>query len=415
VIDRIAILGGSSVYIPELIQSIISRNVNVKEIVLFGREGDKLPVVAEFCKRLIHQNGFPGTVVASTDLEESVTGAKYILNHVRVGGMKARLRDEKLPLKDGMIGDETLGAGGFANAMRTLPVVLDFVRRIEAVNPDCTFINLTNPMGIVMEALVSHSRLRCIGVCDLPGAYIKKVSSILHRDPSNLKVNYIGLNHMGWIQDVRCDGDSCFSSVLDRIEEHERDGFDYELIKLFRVIPTRPVSLFFHRDEILKKQTSCARYRAEDLFEAEQQILELYRDKRLCSIPSRTRERNTVWYEETIVPLIEALEQPKRKDLVLCVRNDGAIRDLPEDCSVEVPVTVSNKGLRPRRVGSTPHFLTGLFQAVKQSDRLTVEAVLHHSYEYALQALTIHPLVPSLASARRFLDRLIKNEKLLLR
>ncbi|MDP7640449.1 MAG: hypothetical protein QGG73_12170 [Candidatus Hydrogenedentes bacterium] len=208
-IERIAILGGSSVYIPELIQSIISRNLNVKEIVLFGREGEKLSIVAEFCKRIVHQNGFPGSIIASTDLEESVAGAKYVLNHVRVGGLKARLRDEKLPPMNGMVGDETLGAGGFANGMRTLPVVLNFARRIEAANPDCTFINLTNPMGIVMEALVSHSTLQSIGVCDLPGTYIKKIATIMHRETSDLKVDYIALNHMGWIQDVSCNGSSC--------------------------------------------------------------------------------------------------------------------------------------------------------------------------------------------------------------
>jgi 6-phospho-beta-glucosidase len=205
------------------------------------------------------------------------------------------------------------------------------------------------------------------------------------------------------------------SSALERIESHKDDEFDYELIDLFRMIPTYPVSLYFHRDEILKKQASCAQYRAEVLFEAERQILYMYRDKHLCAIPDLTRERNTLWYEETIVPLIEALERTTKKELVLCVRNDGAIRDLTADCSVEVPVGVSSKGLKPRKVGNTPHFLTGLFQAVKQSDRLTVKAAMHHSYEYALRAQAIHPLVPSLNSARRFLDRVIKDDKLELR
>ncbi|MEX2016663.1 MAG: hypothetical protein WD873_08465, partial [Candidatus Hydrogenedentales bacterium] len=148
-IARIAILGGSSVYTPQFLQSLISHNLNVKEIVLYGREGEKLPIVTAFCQRLVHRSGFPIEVRASTSLEEAVAGAEYVLNHVRVGGLRARLRDEKLPIKQGMVGDENLGAGGFANAMRTLPVVFDFAKRIEAVNPECTFINLTNPMGVV--------------------------------------------------------------------------------------------------------------------------------------------------------------------------------------------------------------------------------------------------------------------------
>lgn len=411
-IERIAILGGSSVYIPEFISSVISHNLNVKEIVLLGRPGRKLEIVARFCQRLLDKSGFPAKIIATTDVEEAVKGAKYVLNHIRVGGMRARIRDEKLPPRQGLIGDETLGAGGLANALRTLPVVFDLTHKVEQINPDCTFINLTNPMGVVVEALIKYSKLRVIGVCDLPATYIKKVAHVLHRDPADLYVDFIGINHLGWIQDVRLNGKSCMGKVLDKIEGHQEDGFDYALIDLFRMIPTRTVSLFFHYDEILKKQRTCARYRAEMLYENEQQILKLYQNEHLCEVPELTRERNAVWYEETIVPLIEALESPSSRTLVLCVRNDGAIRDLPRDSSVEVPVEVGNKTFKPRKIGSCPHFLKGLFQAVKESDRLIVEAAYHKSYEYALQALTINPLVRSVDAARRYLDRVIRDEKL---
>jgi len=121
VIERLTILGGSSVYIPEFIQSLISHNLMPKEVVLFGRFGDKLTIVAEFCRRLIHRSGYPAEITTSTDLEEAVADSKYILNHIRVGGMAARVRDEKLPPVMGMIGDESLGAGGVSNALRTLP------------------------------------------------------------------------------------------------------------------------------------------------------------------------------------------------------------------------------------------------------------------------------------------------------
>ncbi|GMU93493.1 MAG: 6-phospho-beta-glucosidase [Candidatus Hydrogenedentota bacterium] len=411
-IERIAIIGGSSVYTPELIVSLISHNVNVREIVLVGRPGPKLASVSKFCQRLIHKSGFPSVVIPSTDIREAVVGARYVLNHIRVGGMAARVRDEKLPPKQGMIGDESLGAGGFANAMRTLPVVLDIAARIEEVNPETVFINLTNPMGICVEALVKYSKLCVLGVCDLPGTYVKKIAELLRYDPATLDVDYIGLNHLGWIQDVKVDGRSHMSRVLERLEAQHEDGFDHELIGLFRMIPTRTVSLYYHQDEILKRQQSCSRFRAEVLHEAEQQILKLYQDDTLNEVPELTRARNAVWYEETIVPLILALESKKEQNMILCTKNEGAIRDLPEDCSVEIPVEVSKKGIRPRKVGSCPRFLRGLFLMVKESDRLTVEAVRHKSYEYALQALTINPLVSSLDAARRFLDRLIREEHL---
>ncbi|MDZ4861731.1 MAG: hypothetical protein SGI88_22380 [Candidatus Hydrogenedentes bacterium] len=411
-IERITILGGSSVYAPELVLSVVSHNVNVKEIVLFGRPGNKLQIVAKFCQRLVKKSGFPTTVIASTDLKQSVAGARYIINHVRVGGMLARVRDEKLPPRQGMIGDESLGAGGFANAMRTLPVVLDIAARVEEVNPGAIFINLTNPMGLIVEALAKHTKLQVLGVCDLPGSTVKQVSAILRHDPAELQVDYIGLNHFGWIQDIKIDGRSHMSRLLEKLEHQNNDGFDYSLIELFRMIPVRTVSLFYHQDEILKRQQACGRFRAEVLHEAEQQILRLYQDDCLHEIPELTRARNAVWYDETIVPLIMTLENKKEHETILCVRNDGAIRDLPDECSVEIPVEVSKKGTKPRKVGSTPRFLRGLFMALKESDRLTLEAIQHKSYDCALQSLTINPLVPSFGAAKKFLDRLVRDEHL---
>jgi len=411
-VERITVLGGSSVYIPELILSIIARNLNIKEIVLFGQPGRKLELVSAFCQRLIDKSGFPALVIPSVDVREAVKGAKYVLNHVRVGGMSARMRDEMLPPRMDMIGDETLGAGGFANAMRTLPAVFDLAQHIEEVNPRAVFINLTNPMGIIVEGLLRYTTLNVVGVCDLPGMYVRKLANMLQQEPENLRVDYIGLNHLGWIQDMKVDNRSRMSQLLEMLEDHREDEFDYELIELFRMIPTRTTGMYFRRAEILKKQQACSRFRSEVLYEAERQILQLYEDEHLCEVPELTRQRNAVWYEEAILPVIEAFESENDRQLILCVRNGGCIRDLPDGCSVEIPAAVSRRGVRPRKVGRLPRFLKGLFIAAKESDRLTIEAVQHKSYECALQALAINPFVPSLDIAKRFLDRIIKDENL---
>ncbi len=150
-IERITILGGSSVYIPEFVLSILSSNLNVREIVLLGRPGSKLDTVGKFCQRLVNRSGFPVTITATSDIAEAVRGAEYVLNHVRVGGMVARMRDEMLPPKFNIVGSDTLGAGGIANALRTLPVVLEHARVIEQVNPGAVYINLANPIGIIVE------------------------------------------------------------------------------------------------------------------------------------------------------------------------------------------------------------------------------------------------------------------------
>ncbi len=409
-IERITILGGSSVYIPEFILSVIAHNVNVGEIVLFGRAGAKLETVGAFCNRIIHKSGFPGSVITSTDFEEAVTGARYVINHIRVGGMEARARDETLPVKMGMIGDDTIGAGGIACALRTLPVVLEWARQLEAVNAGVRFINLTNPRGTVVEALGRLSNLTVMGPCDVPASMLNKVAELLRCEPAELRMDYFGVNHLGWIQDVELNGRSHMLQVLECIERADDDAFDKVLIDLFRMIPTNKVRMYFHRDQLLKRQQKADRSRGQILRTAEKQILRLYRDETLNELPELTRQRNAVWYDQTIVPLIEALESKQDRELVLCVRNNGAVRDLPEECSVEAPVKVGRRGIRPQKVGNMPRFLRGLYYMIKESDRLVVEAVSHKSYDHALQALCVNPFVPSIDTARAFLDRVMKEE-----
>ncbi len=409
-IERIAILGGSSVYIPEFVQSVIYRNVNVKEIVLYGRKGRKLPIVADFCQRLFTRSGLPTSVVPCTELEEAVEGATYVINHVRVGGMQARLRDETLPLQAGMIGDETLGAGGLACALRTLPVVLEFGRVLEKVNPGATVINLTNPQSAVVEALTRRTDLRVIGACNSPAGYVPKVAELLRCPADHIDIDYIGLNHMGWIQDIRVSGASCMIQFLERLELSEENGFDKGLVELFRMVPTLRAGIYFHQDKVLKNQKACARFRAQVLQEAEEEILQLYEDKHLTEIPELTRRRNAAWYDGTITPLLQALEDKKEHDHIVCIRNDGAVRDLPSDCSIEIFAKISGEGVRARTIGNCPRFLKGLFCMLKESDRLILEAVRRKSYDTALQAFAINPFVPSVEGARRFLEMLMKEE-----
>jgi len=412
VIDRIAVLGGSSVYTPEFISSIIAHNLGVREIVLMGRTEHKLKLVAGFCQRMFEKNGFPTKVDATTDVREAAKGAKYVINQIRVGGMMARARDEGIPPRFGMVGDESVGAGGFANAARTLPVVMGYARKVEKVAKDAIFIDLTNPMSIIVEALGKYCSLRVIGVCDTPMVYTQRISKVLNTNMHNVRVDYLGLNRLGWIQDVKVNGRSCMNRLIDRLARKQPEGFDIELACLFRMIPTRSVSAYFRSNEIVRRQSEMVKFRGEELYEAEQQILNLYKDPDLCEVPELTKHRNALWYELSVAPLIEALESEEPRDFVLCLKNEGALRGMPEDAAVEVPAQVSSKGIEVKHVGESPCFLRGLLHAVKASERLTVEAIVNNSYNTALRALVINPLVPSMDAARQFLDKIIEEERL---
>jgi 6-phospho-beta-glucosidase len=414
VIERIAVLGGSSVYTPEFISSIIAHNLGIKEVVLMGRSERKLKLVAEFCQRMFDKNGFPTRVIATTDIKEAAKDAKYIVNQIRVGGMMARARDERIPPQFGMVGDESLGAGGFANAARTLPVVVDYVRKINKVNKNAMIIDLSNPMSMIVEAAATCSDLTVIGVCDTPRIYGQRIAKALGVNVQDLWIDYFGLNHLGWIQDVKVDGCSAMDKLLDRIVRKKVDGFDIELVRLFRMIPTRSVSVYFRSDEIVKRQSEMVKFRGEKLYETEQQILGLYENSKLADVPELTKGRNALWYELSIVPLIEALESGEPREFILCVKNGSALRGMPEDAVVEVPALVSNGAVKVERTGESPWFLRGLLYAVKASERLAVEAILNKSYDTALRALVINPLVPSLDAAKKFLDKIVDEEKLAL-
>lgn len=411
-IDRITILGGSSVYIPEFVSTVLAHNIVIREIVLLGKPGRKLDAVSALCQRLVDKNGHATKIIAETNVEASVRGASYIINHVRVGGMKARIHDEMTPPQFDMIGSDCIGAGAVINALRTLPVILDFAHTIESVNPDAIVINLTNPVGIVVEALNRLTALKVVGVNDLPGVYIHKLSELLGKASKDIQVNYFGLHDLGWIQDIKINGASRMRKALDLVAALEDDDYDQSLITLFRMIPTRHAGLYFHRSEALKYQQSCARFRSQLLHDAEKRILRLYSNPALNSVPDLTRQRNPLWYEYTLVPLLKALESPKPTSMVLCVQNQGAITDLPDKCSVEIPVTINKKTFEPGKVGLLPRFLKGFYCGVKESDRLAIEAARHKSYEHALQALAVNPFVPSIDKAREFLDRAIRQGKL---
>ena len=409
-IERITILGGSSVYIPEFVLSLITHNVTVREIVLYGRPGEKLDIVTAFCQRIVKRTGYPATISSETDLASAASGATYILNNIRVGGLKARMRDESLPVSMDMVGDDGVGAGGFSNALRTLPVVLEMAETIHAVNPDVLLINLTNPVGIVMQALIQCTKLQAVGTVDMPASIRRTIAERLKVAPDELDLDFIGLDRSGWIQDIRHDGKSVMGRALESLIEHPTDELDREVIETFRMIPTRSSSLYFHREEIVKRQKGQGRPRADVLFEAEKQILELYKDPSLHEIPELTRARNAVWFEENIVPLFLLLESKVEGNVILSMRNDGAIRDLPDSASVEIPASVSKKGIEARPVGDCPRFLKGLFAMIKESDRMVVEAIQHRSYDLALQALAVNPFVPSLEKARMYLDRALEEE-----
>lgn len=413
VVSRLSVLGGSSVYIPVFLSALMHRNVKVREVVLIGRNEEKLEIVSRFCRKLVESVGYPLKVSSTISIEEGVSNASIILNHIRVGGLLTRISHEYLPLKHNMIGDESFGAGSFSNACCTLPVIMEIGSRIKNINPNAYIINMTNPMGLVVEALTRYVGLeKVIGICENIPSYKHAIAELLGVDERNISLQYIGLYHIGFICDVLVKGKSRILEIVEKVSEINIEGVDKEFVRYFNIIPSRALSIYFNRDSYLSSQKKASRLRSEILYERESKILELYKQSATENIPSIVYERNPFWYDEIIVPLIQLLCSYTSGESVVCVPNKGFISDFPTGTSVEVPCKISKNGYLSVFKHRIPDFIRGLLITAKESDRLMIESIINSSYKTALKALAINPFVNSFSNAKAFLDECLAERNL---
>src|SRR5437762_1618609 len=200
---KVAVVGGGSTYTPELVSGLT--RLDVDEFVLEDVDPDRRAVVGGMARRMLARQGFDGRLEVTGDLDAAVTGADYVLIQIRVGGQEARLRDETAPLACGCIGQETTGAGGFAKAMRTVPVVLEIAERVAArAAPGAWIVDFTNPVGIVTRALLDAGH-RAIGLCNVAIGLQRYVARVLGVEPERIVVDQVGLNHLTWVRAVYLD------------------------------------------------------------------------------------------------------------------------------------------------------------------------------------------------------------------
>ncbi len=412
-INRLAILGGSSVYIPVFLSALMQNNVRIKEIVLIGTNQEKLNIVSAFCKRMVDNVGYPLKVNETTSVELGIEGAEIILSHIRVGGFLARIAYERKPINCDLIGDESFGAGSFLNAFYTLPVMLEIGKKISSINPKAYVINMTNPMGLVVETLTRFAGLtRVIGVCESVTSYKQLIARLLNVSEKNISLQYIGLYHLGAICDVYLHGRSIMVELIEKLEKEKIPSFDHEIISTFNAIPSRALSIFLRKSDYLKEQKKKTQLRSEILYEHETKILNIYKNQRVNSIPDVVYERNPSWYDEIIIPLICALNKYCFDEHIICIPNKDYLSEFPFDTSIEIPCKINKKEIKPSIQTKLPEFFRGLFLTAKESDRLITEAIINKSYNCALKALAINPFVDSFTKARLFLDEFIQTEKI---
>jgi 6-phospho-beta-glucosidase len=425
---KIATIGGGSSYTPELVEGLIKRydELPVRELWLVDiEEGkEKLEIVGNLARRMVKKANVPMEIHLTLDRKEALKGADFVTTQLRVGLLDARIKDERIPLKYGMIGQETNGAGGFFKALRTIPVLLEIAEEMEQLCPDAWLINFTNPAGMVTEALLKYSKhKKVIGVCNVPINMKITIAKLLNIPVDQLHLTFAGLNHLSFVMDVFVDGKSRLSEVIELITDPERQinmknitplPWEKDFIKALGIIPSPYLRYYYKTKEILEKELEefkKGKTRAEIVKELEKNLFELYKDPNLDVKPPQLEKRGGAYYSDVACNLIASLYNDKRDIQTLNVRNDGAISNLPNDVVVEVNCLVTKQGPIPLAVGELPTPVYGLVQQIKSYEITAIDAAVTGSYEKALLALCINPLITNDVDAKNILDEMLEAHK----
>ena len=413
---KIAVVGGGSTYTPELIEGFHVRRdmLPVDELVLLDIDPGRLEVVGGLARRILEKHHWPGRLVLTADRDRALDGAAYVIVQLRVGGQAARLTDETLPLEFGCIGQETTGPGGFAKALRTVPVVLEIAEETARRGAkDAWVIDFTNPVGIVMQALLDEGH-RAIGLCNSAMGFQRRFAQMLEVGADHVLLDHVGLNHLTWERAVYVDGTDRLPELIAKCaDEIARDiGMPAALIHLMNAVPSYYLRYYYMSDEVLREQLSGARKsRAQEVMEIEQKLLEMYRDPALAEKPALLERRGGAYYSEAAAQLIASLHSDRGDFQVVDIRNDGALPDLAADAVVEIPARIGSNGATAERLDSLAPEMRGLVEQVKAYERLTVRAAVHGDRAAALKALMANPLVGRYNVAAGLLDTLLEANR----
>ena len=413
---KIAVVGGGSTYTPELIEGFVTRreHLPIDELVLFDIDSERLDVVGGLARRILNKREWAGSLVLTKDRNRAIDGANFVIVQLRVGGQAARFLDETLPLEFGCIGQETTGPGGFAKALRTVPVVLEIAEQTAKRGAkDAWVVDFTNPVGIVMQALLDEGH-RAIGLCNSAMGFQRYFAQLLETEPERVALEHLGLNHLTWERAVRVDGVDRLPELISREAEAigEHIGMPADLIRLLDAVPSYYLRYFYLSDVVLREQMSGAKLsRAAEVMAIEKKLLEMYRDPSLDVKPKLLEQRGGAYYSEAAAQLITSLHAGTGDDQVVDIRNDGAIPDLPADAVVEVPARIGREGARPGRFSPLAPEMLGLVQQVKAYERLTVKAAIHGDRSAALKALLANPLVGRYSVATGLLNALLEANR----
>ncbi|MEV0010550.1 6-phospho-beta-glucosidase [Streptomyces sp. NPDC047973] len=432
---KLTILGGGGFRVPLVYGALLRDHAEgrVTRVTLYDTDADRLTAVARVLAEQAEGTGGAPEVVATRDLDEALRGADFVFSAIRVGGLEGRAADERVALDEGVLGQETVGAGGIAFGLRTVPVATDLARRIARLAPEAWVINFTNPAGLVTEAMARHLGDRVIGICDSPVGLGRRMARVLGVDPDRAWIDYVGLNHLGWVRGLRHEGVDHLPRLLADPELlgsfEEGRLFGAEWLRSLGSVPNEYLHYYYFNREAVAAYQAAERTRGAFLRDQQQGFYARMKDPAAPPLATwdRTRaEREATYmsenrdvagagereesdlesggYEQVALALMRAVARDERTSLILDVRNRGTLAALDQDAVIEVPCLVDANGAHPVAVDPLPYHAVGLVTAVKAVERAVLEAAETGSRAAAVRAFALHPLVDSVSVARRLVD-----------
>ncbi|MEU7033263.1 6-phospho-beta-glucosidase [Streptomyces sp. NPDC046237] len=432
---KLTILGGGGFRVPLVYGALLGDHAEgrVTHVTLHDLDGGRLAAITRV---LAEQGaGVPDAprVTATTDLDEALRGADFVFSAIRVGGLEGRAADERIALAEGVLGQETVGAGGIAYGLRTVPVAEHIARRISVLAPDAWVINFTNPAGLVTEAMSRILGDRVVGICDSPVGLGRQVARILGADPDEAWIDYVGLNHLGWLRGLRVGGRDELPRLLaddEALGSFEAGRlFGAEWLRTLGAIPNEYLHYYYFNREAVRAYQQAERTRGAYLRDqqagfydemgkpdtsalatwrrtlADREATYMAANREAAGIGERDeQDLESGGYENVALALMRAIARNERATLILNVRNGTTLSVLDADAVIEVPCFVDAAGAHPVSVAPLPYHAVGLVTAVKAVEREVLAAAASGSRATAVKAFALHPLVDSVSVARRLVD-----------
>lgn len=413
---KLAYIGGGSTRAAGTMASFVHQGENFdgSEVVLIDLDEERLHVVQSIAQKMARARNLDIMVSATTDRRAGLRDCDAVLTSFRPGGFEARYLDESIPLRHGIIGQETQGPGGFFMALRSIHVTKSIIEDMEEVCPRARLFNYTNPINIVSEAVTHHTSIPAVSFCEGPIMTNREYVELAGLDPEKLDAVSIGLNHGSWTIRHRYEGQDfipLLRAAYERMPRTPENSDELRLVELALLMDSLPSHYFlyyYYKDEKLEELRSKPTTRSQDIMAKVPDYWKHYREQAARDVPELNPRlsRGGIHELELAIDVMDAIYNDRKEVWYVNVPNRGSLADFPDDLVVETQGYVDRNGVTPLVLGSLPRHVTGLVKMLGEYQALTAEAAWSGTRRDAIRALASNPLVMSTHKAEALYDEM---------